>query len=214
MKKLIIFYLLFSSFTLLAIEKEDLPGSYANLDSIKFRKALKTNESMFYFSFPNLPKGENFGIVYDYNGGPGKSVYLGKGVLKAVQNVTEIIKPALLGKDADNQREVDNIMLALDGTETKSKLGANAILAVSMAVAKSAAISKKIPLYVHLKNISGSTRDFSLPMPMINIVNGGQHAANSTDIQEFMIQPIGGRDFAHRMQMSAEIFHNLKKVIA
>lgn len=78
MKKLIIFYLLFSSFTLLAIEKEDLPGSYANLDSIKFRKALKTNESMFYFSFPNLPKGENFGIVYDYNGGPGKSVYLGK----------------------------------------------------------------------------------------------------------------------------------------
>ena len=143
-----------------------------------------------------------------------KSVYLGKGVLKAVQNVTEIIKPALLGQDADNQREVDNIMLALDGTETKSKLGANAILAVSMAVAKAAAISKKIPLYVHLKNISGSTRDFSLPMPMINIVNGGQHAANSTDIQEFMIQPIGGRDFAHRMQMSAEIFHNLKKVIA
>ena len=143
-----------------------------------------------------------------------KSVYLGKGVLKAVQNVVEIIKPALLGKDADNQREVDNIMLALDGTETKSKLGANAILAVSMAVAKAAATSKKIPLYVHLKNISGSTRDFSLPMPMINIVNGGQHAANSTDIQEFMIQPIGGRDFAHRMQMSAEIFHNLKKVIA
>jgi len=143
-----------------------------------------------------------------------KSVYLGKGVLKAVQNVTEIIKPALLDKDADNQREVDNIMLALDGTETKSKLGANAILAVSMAVAKAAAISKKIPLYVHLKNVSGSTRDFSLPMPMINIVNGGQHAANSTDIQEFMIQPIRGRDFAHRMQMSAEIFHNLKKVIA
>lgn len=143
-----------------------------------------------------------------------KSVYLGKGVLKAVQNVTEIIKPALLGKDADDQRGADNIMLSLDGTETKSKLGANAILAVSMAVAKAAAISKKIPLYVHLKNISGSTRDFSLPMPMINIVNGGQHAANSTDIQEFMIQPIGGRDFAHRMQMSAEIFHNLKKVIA
>ncbi len=142
-----------------------------------------------------------------------KSVYLGKGVLKAVQNVNEIIKPALLGKDADDQRGADNIMLALDGTETKSKLGANAILAVSMAVAKAAAISKKIPLYVHLKNISGSTRDFSLPMPMINIVNGGQHAANSTDIQEFMIQPIGGRDFAHRMQMSAEIFHNLKKVI-
>lgn len=143
-----------------------------------------------------------------------KSVYLGKGVLKAVQNVNEIIKPALLDKDADDQRGADNIMLALDGTETKSKLGANAILAVSMAVAKAAAISKKIPLYVHLKNISGSTRDFSLPMPMINIVNGGQHAANSTDIQEFMIQPIGGRDFAHRMQMSAEIFHNLKKVIA
>lgn len=143
-----------------------------------------------------------------------KSVYLGKGVLKAVQNVTEIIKPALLGQDADNQREIDNVMLALDGTETKSKLGANAILAVSMAVAKAAAISKKIPLYVHLKNISGSTRDFSLPMPMINIVNGGQHAANSTDIQEFMIQPIGGLDFAHRMQMSAEIFHSLKKVIA
>ena len=143
-----------------------------------------------------------------------KTVYLGKGVLKAVQNVVEVIKPALLGKDADNQREIDNIMIALDGTGTKAHLGANALLAVSMAVAKAAAISKKIPLYVHLKNISGSTRDFSLPMPMINIVNGGQHAANSTDIQEFMIMPIGARDFAHRMQMSAEIFHNLKKVIA
>jgi enolase len=143
-----------------------------------------------------------------------KSVYLGKGVLKAVQNVTEAIKPALIGKDANDQREVDNIMLSLDGTETKSKLGANAILAVSMAVAKAAAISQKIPLYVHLKNISGSTRDFSLPLPMVNIVNGGQHAANSTDIQEFMIQPVGARDFAHGLQMCAEIFHNLKKVIS
>jgi len=143
-----------------------------------------------------------------------KSVYLGKGVLKAVQNVTEAIKPALIGKDANNQREVDQIMIDLDGTETKSKLGANAILAVSMAVAKAAAISQKIPLYVHLKNISGSTRDFSLPLPMVNIVNGGQHAANSTDIQEFMIQPVGAKDFAHGMQMCAEIFHTLKKVIA
>jgi enolase len=143
-----------------------------------------------------------------------KSVYLGKGVLKAVQNVTEAIKPALIGKDANNQREIDQIMIDLDGTETKSKLGANAILAVSMAVAKAAAISQKIPLYVHLKNISGSTRDFSLPLPMVNIVNGGQHAANSTDIQEFMIQPVGAKDFAHGMQMCAEIFHTLKKVIA
>ncbi len=143
-----------------------------------------------------------------------KSVYLGKGVLKAVQNVLEVIKPALLGKDAENQREIDQIMIDLDGTGTKARLGANALLAVSMAVAKASAISKKIPLYAHIKNISGSTRDFSLPIPMVNIVNGGQHAANSTDIQEFMIQPIGGRDFAHRMQMSAEIFHHLKKVIA
>lgn len=143
-----------------------------------------------------------------------KAVYLGKGVLKAVQNVVEVIKPALLGKDAENQREIDDIMISLDGTGTKAHLGANALLAVSMAVAKAAAISKKIPLYVHIKNISGSTRDFSLPIPMVNIVNGGQHAANSTDIQEFMIMPIGARDFAHRMQMSAEIFHSLKKVIA
>jgi enolase len=143
-----------------------------------------------------------------------KSVYLGKGVLKAVQNVLEVIKPALIGKDANNQREIDQIMIDLDGTETKSKLGANAILAVSMAVAKSASISQKIPLYVHIKNISGSTRNFSLPLPMVNIINGGQHAAGSTDIQEFMIQPIGAKSFAHGLQMCSEIFHNLKKVIA
>ncbi|HMY39979.1 MAG TPA: phosphopyruvate hydratase, partial [Marinagarivorans sp.] len=114
-----------------------------------------------------------------------KSRYLGKGVLKAVANINDTIKPLLLGKDAINQRELDNIMLAADGTENKSKLGANAILAVSLAAAKAAAISKKVPLYAHIADINGTPGRYTMPVPMMNIINGGEHADNNVDIQEF-----------------------------
>jgi len=143
-----------------------------------------------------------------------KSRYLGKGVLKAVANINDTIKPLLLGKEAANQRELDNIMLAADGTENKSKLGANAILAVSLAAAKAAAISKKVPLYAHIADINGTPGRYSMPVPMMNIINGGEHADNNVDIQEFMIQPVAAKTFADALRMGAEVFHSLKKVLS
>jgi enolase len=143
-----------------------------------------------------------------------KSRYLGKGVLKAVANINEVIKPLLLGKDASAQRELDGIMLAADGTENKSKLGANAILAVSLAAAKAAAISKKVPLYAHIADINGTPGKYSMPVPMMNIINGGEHADNNVDIQEFMIQPVAAKTFAEALRMGAEVFHSLKKVLS
>lgn len=132
--------------------------------------------------------------------------YLGKGVLKAVRNVNEIIKPALIGKDALNQREIDTIMIDLDGTENKSKLGANAILGVSMAVLRAAANYKGEPVYKYIGN--GKT----LPRPMMNIMNGGAHADNNIDFQEFMIIPEA--DTIHeRIRIGAEVFHNLKAIL-
>lgn len=132
--------------------------------------------------------------------------YLGKGVLKAVHNVNEIIKPALIGKDALNQREIDTIMIDLDGTENKSKLGANAILGVSMAVLRAAANYKNEPVYKYIGN--GKT----LPRPMMNIMNGGAHADNNIDFQEFMIIPEA--DTVHeRIRIGAEVFHNLKAIL-
>ena len=132
--------------------------------------------------------------------------YLGKGVLKAVNNINEIIKPALIGKDALNQREIDTIMIDLDGTENKSKLGANAILGVSMAVLRAAANYKNEPVYKYIGN--GKT----LPRPMMNIMNGGAHADNNIDFQEFMIIPEA--DTIHeRIRIGAEVFHNLKAIL-
>ena len=132
--------------------------------------------------------------------------YLGKGVLKAVNNVNEIIKPALIGKDALNQKEIDTIMIDLDGTENKSKLGANAILGVSMAVLRAAANYKGEPVYKYIGN--GKT----LPRPMMNIMNGGAHADNNIDFQEFMIIPEA--DTIHeRIRIGAEVFHNLKAIL-
>ncbi|MGN0921834.1 MAG: phosphopyruvate hydratase [Cellvibrio sp.] len=142
-----------------------------------------------------------------------KSRYLGKGVLKAVSNINDIIKPLLVGKDALNQRELDNAMLAADGTDNKSKLGANAILAVSLAAAKAAAISKKVPLYAHIADLNGTPGKYSMPVPMMNIINGGEHADNNVDIQEFMVQPVGAKTFAEALRVGAEIFHSLKKVL-
>ncbi len=138
-----------------------------------------------------------------------KKRYMGKGVLKAVDNVNSIIAPELEGMDALYQREMDQMMLDLDGTENKSKLGANAILGVSLSMAKAVALSLEMPLYRYLGGINGRV----LPSPMMNILNGGEHADNSVDLQEFMIMPLGASTFRDALRMGSEVFHNLKKVL-
>ncbi len=138
-----------------------------------------------------------------------KKRYLGKGVLKAVKNVSEIIAPKLIGWEITAQRAIDEFLVELDGTPNKQKLGANAILSVSLAVAKVAAKALKIPVYRYLGGINANR----LPVPLINILNGGSHADNNVDIQEFMIVPAGAKSFRDALRMSAEIFHNLKAIL-
>ncbi|MFC5471478.1 phosphopyruvate hydratase [Cohnella suwonensis] len=138
-----------------------------------------------------------------------KSRYLGKGVLKAVENVNAIIAPEIIGYDALDQVEIDNKMIALDGTPNKAKLGANAILAVSIAVARAAAEALDVPLYTYL----GGFNSKKLPVPMMNIINGGAHADNNVDVQEFMVLPVGAPTFAEALRTGAEIFHSLKGVL-
>ncbi|QJD72238.1 phosphopyruvate hydratase [Marinobacterium sp. LSUCC0821] len=142
-----------------------------------------------------------------------KSRYLGKGVLKAVGAINSTIKAALVGMDVTDQRALDNKMLELDGTENKSNLGANAILAVSLAAAKAAAQAKNVPLYQHIAEINGTPGRYSMPVPMMNILNGGEHADNNVDIQEFMVQPVAAKNFAEALRCGAEIFHALKAVL-
>ena len=135
--------------------------------------------------------------------------YLGKGVLKAVENVNERIAPEILGMDALNQREIDELMIELDGTENKSNFGANAMLGVSMAVAVAAATAIELPLYRYI----GGIRAEEFPVPMMNVLNGGAHADNNVDLQEFMIMPIGADTFSDALQMGAETYHTLKKLL-
>jgi enolase len=135
--------------------------------------------------------------------------YLGKGVLAAVRNINEVIRPRLEGKDATNQAEIDRLLIELDGTPNKSKLGANALLGVSMAVAHAAADDQGLPLYRYLGGINAKV----LPVPLMNILNGGKHADNNIDFQEFMIMPIGAPNFREALRYGAEIFHSLKKVL-
>ncbi|WP_241608338.1 phosphopyruvate hydratase [Rosenbergiella epipactidis] len=142
-----------------------------------------------------------------------KSRFLGKGVTKAVAAVNGPIADALTGKDAKDQANIDNIMIELDGTENKSKFGANAILAVSLAAAKAAAASKGQPLYEHIAELNGTPGKFSMPLPMMNIINGGEHADNNVDIQEFMVQPVGASSLKEAVRMGSEIFHHLAKVL-
>ncbi|HBU8230012.1 TPA: phosphopyruvate hydratase [Morganella morganii] len=142
-----------------------------------------------------------------------KSRFLGKGVLKAVGAVNGPIAQALLGQDAKDQAKVDQIMIGLDGTENKSNFGANAILAVSLANAKAAAASKGLPLYAHIAELNGTPGKYSMPLPMMNILNGGEHADNNVDIQEFMIQPVGAPSLKEAVRMGSEIFHHLAKVL-
>ncbi|QEP44946.1 phosphopyruvate hydratase [Ectothiorhodospiraceae bacterium BW-2] len=139
-----------------------------------------------------------------------KGRYLGKGVLKAVENVNQLIAPKIIGMDGHEQAAIDRIMLELDGTENKANLGANAILAVSLATAKAVASAYEMPLYRYL---AMGQKEFSLPVPMMNIINGGAHADNSVDFQEFMIMPVGIATFAEAIRCGAEIFHALKKVL-
>src|SRR5207253_11087503 len=138
-----------------------------------------------------------------------KKRYLGKGVRKAVDNVNNIIAPALLNHDATLQSQIDTLMIGLDGTRNKGKLGANAILGVSMAVARAAAESHGLPLYRYIGGVKASV----LPVPMMNVVNGGAHADNNVDMQEFMIMPAGAASFPDAVRMGAEVFHNLKKIL-
>ena len=138
-----------------------------------------------------------------------KNRYLGLGVLNAVKNVNDVIAPALVGYDVFDQRAIDQAMIELDGTENKGKLGANAILGVSLAVAKCAANSLNIPLYKYI----GGTNSHVLPTPMMNIINGGAHADNNVDFQEFMIMPVNAPSFKEAIRMGAEVFHSLKAVL-
>ena len=138
-----------------------------------------------------------------------KARYLGKGVLQACRNVEEQIGPALMGMDAVDQMGIDHAMIELDGTPNKSKLGANAILAVSMAVARAAAKEVKLPLYRYL----GGPLSRTMPVPMMNILNGGAHATNTVDFQEYMVVPVGAETFSDALRMGAEVFHSLKKVL-
>ncbi len=142
-----------------------------------------------------------------------KSRYLGKGVLTAVNNINTTIRDLLVGQDAADQRAIDQMMIDADGTENKAVLGANAILAVSLAAAKAVAAEKGIPLYQHIADINGTPGVYSMPLPMMNILNGGEHADNNVDIQEFMVQPVGAKSFAEGLRQGAEIFHALKGVL-
>ncbi|EIK97853.1 enolase [Pseudomonas sp. M47T1] len=142
-----------------------------------------------------------------------KSRYMGKGVLKAVGNINGPIRSLLLGKDPADQKALDHAMIELDGTENKATLGANAILAVSLAAAKAAAQDQDIPLYAHIANLNGTPGVYSMPVPMMNIINGGEHADNNVDIQEFMVQPVGAKTFSDGLRMGTEIFHHLKAVL-
>lgn len=138
-----------------------------------------------------------------------KNVYMGKGVLNAVANVNDVIAPELVGFDVFEQNQIDNLMISLDGTKNKSKLGANAILGVSLAVAKAAAMEAGQPLFRYIGGVNANT----LPVPMMNILNGGSHADNAIDFQEFMVMPVGAETFAESLRMGTQIFHHLKSVL-
>lgn len=155
-----------------------------------------------------VPSGASTGIfeAHELRDGDDSS-YFGKSVMMAVNNVNNVIAPELVGEKATHQREIDTFMIDMDGTENKSKLGANAILGVSLACAKAAANGYNMALYRYLGGINALT----LPVPMMNILNGGAHADNNIDFQEFMIAPVGARNFQHAIQMGSEIFHTLKK---
>ncbi len=171
---------------------------------------LTTEDGMFRAM---VPSGASTGVheALELRDGD-KARYLGKGVLKAVENVNTKISEVVKGMDPSKQEEVDKAMMDADGTENKSEFGANAILAVSMAACKAGAAAKKVPLYKHIADLAG-VDEFVLPVPSFNVINGGSHAGNKLAMQEFMILPVGATSFKEAMRMGAECYHNLKKVI-
>ena len=160
-----------------------------------------------------VPSGASTGSFEALELRDGGNAYMGKGVLTAVKNVNEIIAPAIIGMDASDQTTLDEKMIALDGTSNKEKLGANAILAVSLAAAHAVAAQKNIPLYKYIAEIYGNSNPCVLPRPMMNIINGGAHADNGLDAQEFMIIPNGAKSESDAIRMGSEIFHNLKSIL-
>ncbi len=160
-----------------------------------------------------VPSGASTGSFEALELRDGGKAYMGKGVLTAVKNVNEIIAPAIIDMDASDQTALDEKMLALDGTQNKEKLGANAILAVSLAAAHAVANQKQIPLYKYIASIYGNENPVVLPRPMMNIINGGAHADNGLDAQEFMIIPNGAKNEVEAIRMGSEIFHNLKSIL-
>ncbi|MCQ2581651.1 MAG: phosphopyruvate hydratase [Alphaproteobacteria bacterium] len=160
-----------------------------------------------------VPSGASTGTFEALELRDGGNDFMGKGVLKAVKNINEIIAPALIGMDACQQSEIDNKMFALDGTPNKDKLGANAILAVSLASAHAVAKQKNVPLYKYIAEIFGNENPCDLPRPMMNIINGGVHADNGLDAQEFMIIPNGAKSEFEAIKMGSEVFHNLKSIL-
>jgi enolase len=164
-----------------------------------------------------VPSGASTGSREALELRDGRAAYFGKGVNKAVENIHEIIAPALVGIDVTNQQEIDEKMLALDGTISKSKLGANAILGVSLAVLDAGSKTLELPLYKYINqvfdHITGEKPDMQMPTPMLNIINGGEHADNNIDIQEFMIMPVGASNFSQAMQWATEIYSDLKNIL-
>ncbi|MFT7616374.1 MAG: enolase [Candidatus Woesearchaeota archaeon] len=159
-----------------------------------------------------VPSGASTGIHEAIELRDSAAAYMGKGVTQAVQNVNTIIKEALLGQRVTNQKKMDKLLIDLDGTENKGKLGANAILGTSMAICRAGAAAKKLPLYRYIATLAKNT-NLQLPVPCMNIINGGQHAENKLDVQEFMIIPVGAESFTQAMQMGSEVYHTLKKIL-
>ncbi|KAI7836164.1 hypothetical protein COHA_009931 [Chlorella ohadii] len=170
---------------------------------------VKTHKGTF---LADVPSGASTGAHEACELRDGGDAYMGKGVLTAVKNVNELIAPALIGMDPTKQEEIDRKMIELDGTDNKSKLGANGILAVSLAVARAGAAEKGVPLYKHIADLAGNSK-LILPVPSFNIINGGVHAGNALAFQEFMIMPTGASSFAEAMRMGSEVYHHLKSIV-
>ena len=168
---------------------------------------IKTNDGIFRASVPSgASTGANEALELRDN----KTEYLGQGATRAVNNINIILAKKLKGRNPTAQEELDKLMIKLDGTQNKSKLGANAMLAVSMALTRAGAAAKKIPLYKHIAELYG-TKKITMPIPAFNIINGGKHAGNKLDIQEYMILPVGAKSFSEALRMGSEIYHTLKK---
>jgi len=172
---------------------------------------LKTEDGIFVAS---VPSGASTGAYEACELRDGGSRYLGKGVLQAVANVNDVLGPAVIGVDPSEQQKIDDIMLALDGTPNKSKLGANAILGVSLAAAKAGAAAKGIPLYAHFAALAGNdVGKYTMPVPCFNVINGGSHAGNKLAFQEYFVIPTGASSFKEAMQIGCEVYHTLGKII-